>query len=76
MLLTRAFRLLCVVSGVSAASWIVPGAVWKDTAGNTIDAHGGMIYQRGTTFYWIGQAAGNSAVPALSDTTDSDTNQL
>lgn len=43
-----------------AASWITPGAVWKDTSGNTIDAHGGMIYQQGTTFYWVGQSASNS----------------
>lgn len=60
MLASRLFHFLGTASAVFAASWIVPGAVWKDTAGNTIDAHGGMIYQRGTTFYWIGQSASNS----------------
>lgn len=64
MLTSHLFQLFSTASVVFAAtSWIVPGAVWKDTSGNTIDAHGGMIYQRGTTFYWIGQAAGNSNIP-------------
>jgi len=39
------------------ADWIVPGAVWYDTDGNVIDAHGGGIFQRGSTFYWIGHSA-------------------
>ena len=52
---------LCAVTGVSAAnSWIVPGAVWYDTSGNKIDAHGGGIVKRGTIFYWVGQSAANS----------------
>jgi len=56
----------CILSGlliariVFAATWIVPGAVWKDTAGNTIDAHGGGIVKRSGTFYWTGQSASNS----------------
>jgi hypothetical protein len=47
-------------SGVFAATWIVPGAVWTDTTGKTIDAHGGNIVQRGDTFYWVGQSASQS----------------
>jgi hypothetical protein len=41
----------------AATSWIVPGAVWKDTKGQKIDAHGGGIFQQGNTFYWVGQSA-------------------
>lgn len=50
---------LGVVTGAFAATWIVPGAVWTDTSGNTIDAHGGGIVQRESTFYWTGQSASN-----------------
>lgn len=58
-------------TGVLAAnSWIVPGAVWYDTAGNKIDAHGGGIVQRGTTFYWAGQSAANSETPMMYSSTD------
>ncbi|KAK8094628.1 Arabinanase/levansucrase/invertase [Apiospora hydei] len=42
---------------VWGASWIVPGAVWYDTAGKKIDAHGGGVVQRGSTWYWIGYSA-------------------
>lgn len=43
---------------VAATSWIVPGAVWTDTKGQKIDAHGGGIVKVGSTFYWSGQSAG------------------
>ena len=58
--------LLFVVSAASAAlgaTWIVPGAVWYDTAGQKIDAHGGSIVKRGNTFYWVGQSAANGWSP-------------
>lgn len=42
---------------VAATSWIVPGAVWTDTKGQKIDAHGGGIVKVGSTFYWSGQSA-------------------
>lgn len=45
-----------IVPTLAANSWIVPGAVWKTNSGATIDAHGGMVWQQGDTFYWIGQA--------------------
>lgn len=61
MFASRILRVLGVVGNVSAATWIVPGAVWKDTAGNTIDAHGGGIVERSGTYYWTGQSASNSA---------------
>jgi hypothetical protein len=34
---------------------IVPGAVWNDTAGNLIQAHGGGMIQVGKTYYWFGE---------------------
>jgi hypothetical protein len=56
--------LLTIISGAhiaqAANSWIVPGAAWQSTSNTKIDAHGGMVLQRGDTFYWIGQAASHS----------------
>ena len=60
MFVLRILRIFIAASHVLAATWIVPGAVWKDTAGNTIDAHGGGIVLRSGTFYWTGQSASNS----------------
>lgn len=53
---------------VAATSWIVPGAVWTDTKGQKIDAHGGGIVKVGSTFYWSGQSAstGRSSLSRLS----------
>lgn len=50
---------LCIVAVPLAlgASWIVPGATWYDTDGKKINAHGGGIVQRESTFYWVGQSA-------------------
>ncbi len=31
------------------------GAIWKDTNGNQINAHGGCIIKVGDTFYWFGE---------------------
>ncbi|KAI2605071.1 carbohydrate-binding module family 35 protein [Hypoxylon fragiforme] len=59
----------CAASSVLGASWIAPGAVWYDTDGNKIDAHGGGVVQRGDTFYWVGQAASNQT-PMLYSSTD------
>lgn len=60
MFLSHLVLLLLAITGILAASWIVPGAVWTDTDGNKIDAHGGGIVKRGNTFYWVGQSASNS----------------
>ncbi|KAJ3792882.1 Arabinanase/levansucrase/invertase [Lentinula aff. detonsa] len=72
--LRASFRSLCVsillVPFVLGASWIVPGAVWTDTSGNKIDAHGGQILQEGTTFYWVGSAYSNNEVPNIYSSTD------
>ncbi|RYC62230.1 hypothetical protein CHU98_g3977 [Xylaria longipes] len=50
----------CVAPGVLSASWIAPGAVWYDTDGNKIDAHGGGVVLRGDTYYWVGHASSNA----------------
>ncbi|KAI1496348.1 Arabinanase/levansucrase/invertase [Biscogniauxia marginata] len=68
MLLSRLLR-VCLVPSVLGASWIAPGAVWYDTDGNKIDAHGGGVVKRGDTFYWVGQAASNQT-PNMYSSTD------
>ena len=61
MLTLSRLLLVAAASGAQAAnSWIVPGAAWTSTSGTKIDAHGGMVLQRGDTFYWVGQAASHS----------------
>ncbi|KAI1123616.1 carbohydrate-binding module family 35 protein [Nemania abortiva] len=69
MLLFYLTLFLAGVSGVLGAEWIVPGAVWTDTDGKKIDAHGGGIFKQGNTFYWIGHAATNQN-PMLYTSTD------
>ncbi|KAJ4359812.1 uncharacterized protein N0V89_000368 [Didymosphaeria variabile] len=46
--------------GQAANSWIVPGAAWMSTSNTKIDAHGGMVYEQGDTFYWVGQSASHN----------------
>ncbi len=42
-----------------------PGEVWRDTAGNPIDAHGGGILYHGGVYYWYGEAKrGRTFLPA------------
>jgi len=60
MLFTNLLLAVSAASIVNAASWIVPGAEWKSTAGTKIDAHGGMVLKQGNTFYWIGHATSHS----------------
>ncbi|KAI8630321.1 carbohydrate-binding module family 35 protein [Xylariaceae sp. FL1651] len=59
----------CTISGALGASWIAPGAVWYDTDGNKIDAHGGGVVQRGDTFYWVGHGVSNQT-PMMYSSTD------
>ncbi|KZW02723.1 hypothetical protein EXIGLDRAFT_420086 [Exidia glandulosa HHB12029] len=54
----------------SAASWIAPGAVWYDSAGTKIDAHGGMIIKPGDIFYWVGQSWESSTSPRIYSSKD------
>ncbi|KAK4109842.1 carbohydrate-binding module family 35 protein [Canariomyces notabilis] len=69
MLLFRLGVFLAGVSSIFGAEWIVPGAVWTDTDGNKIDAHGGGVFKQGNAFYWIGYAATNQN-PMLYTSTD------
>jgi len=39
---------------------IIPGAVWKDTDGNVINAHGAGILFHNDTYYWYGESKGDS----------------
>ncbi len=39
---------------------IIPGAVWKDTDGNIINAHGGGILYHEGIYYWYGEYKGDS----------------
>ena|ERR1700761_1498 len=41
-----------------SSKFIVSGAVWLDTEGNPINAHGGGVIKANDTFYWVGQAIG------------------
>ncbi|KAI8951468.1 carbohydrate-binding module family 35 protein [Xylaria longipes] len=59
----------CVAPGVLSVSWIAPGAVWYDTDGNKIDAHGGGVVLRGDTYYWVGHASSNQT-PMMYSSTD------
>ena len=45
-------------------SRIIPGAVWKDTDGNPINAHGGGILYHNGTYYWYGEyKTGETVLP-------------
>ncbi|KAJ2985754.1 hypothetical protein NUW58_g5362 [Xylaria curta] len=68
-MLFSSFLCACAVSGALGASWIAPGAVWYDTDGNKIDAHGGGVVLRGDTYYWVGHASSNQT-PMMYSSTD------
>lgn len=41
-------------SGWAAQKWVKPGAVWRDSQGKVIEAHGGGILHHGGVWYWFG----------------------
>lgn len=62
MVFSQGLRAICTLGvllggfsgrALAATSWIVPGAVWTDTSGTKIDAHGGQVFQTGSNFYWV-----------------------
>jgi hypothetical protein len=67
----------CLMTAISAAwsavpptsAMIEPGAVWSDTAGRPINAHGGgMLFHRGT-YYWYGEVKeGRTYLPKVNKT--------
>jgi len=44
----------------TAAETFKPGEVWPDNRGQHIQAHGGGILKLGDTFYWFGEARGQT----------------
>lgn len=46
---------LVQLTAAGAGGDIVPGEVWKDTAGNPINAHGGGILYHNGKYYWYGE---------------------
>ncbi len=46
---------LVQLPAAGAVGDIVPGEVWKDTAGNPINAHGGGILYHNGKYYWYGE---------------------
>lgn len=41
-------------AATAAQKWVKPGAVWRDTQGKVIEAHGGGILHYGGVWYWFG----------------------
>ncbi|CAG8978851.1 hypothetical protein HYALB_00008506 [Hymenoscyphus albidus] len=70
MKFTQGIALAILAYTANAATWIVPGAIWTDTSGARIDAHGGNIVQRGDTFFWVGQSASNNEQAFMYSSTD------
>jgi len=52
---------LTTVPAHAATVTITPGAVWTDTAGAVIQAHGEGITKVGSTYYWIGEDKTNGS---------------
>ncbi|KAJ7240632.1 glycosyl hydrolase [Mycena haematopus] len=66
-----AFALLSsFVSTALAVSYIVPGAVWTDTSGTKIAAHGGHVIKVSNTFYWLGYSNAAGIRPNIYTSTD------
>ncbi|KAJ7218316.1 Arabinanase/levansucrase/invertase [Mycena rebaudengoi] len=59
-----------VISSALAVSFIVPGAVWTDTSGAKILAHGGHVIKVGGTFYWVGHSIAAGVKPNIYSSTD------
>lgn len=62
---------LCVFALRTAASAFHPGEVWRDTAGEPIQAHGGGILVVSNTHYWYGEdrtPGGRGSVACYSST--------
>ncbi|KAJ7106867.1 Arabinanase/levansucrase/invertase [Mycena crocata] len=62
--------LLSFLSTALAVSFIVPGAVWSDTSGAKILAHGGHVIKVGSTFYWLGHSVAAGVQPNIYSSTD------
>lgn len=57
--------------GRRSAKEFVPGAVWLDTAGKPINAHGGGMLYKGRNYFWYGEnKAGRTWMPEANRTWD------
>lgn len=54
-LLVTLFTVLVSIQTNAQNTDFVPGEVWKDTDGNSINAHGGGILYHEGTYYWYGE---------------------
>ncbi|KAK7045017.1 Arabinanase levansucrase invertase [Favolaschia claudopus] len=71
MKLLGTFALLSsLLTTALAVSFIVPGAVWTDTSGAKIQAHGGHVIKVGSTFYWLGHSTTAGVRPNIYTSTD------
>jgi hypothetical protein len=50
----EAICLLLLIS-IGCYAQIIPGAIWPDTKGNPVNAHGGGILYYNSTYYWYGE---------------------
>lgn len=55
LFVSAATGILTLACPAAEPATIHPGTVWKDSAGNEINAHGGGILQVGDKFYWYGE---------------------
>lgn len=57
MLNSKKSLCLLLLGAVAQAKWIVPGARWRDTDGELVNAHaGGLLYQEESEkFWWFGE---------------------
>ncbi|KAI1339663.1 carbohydrate-binding module family 35 protein [Xylariaceae sp. FL0016] len=46
---------LALCASIAAGKYIVPGARWRDTDGNLVNAHAGNVVLDNGTFWWFGE---------------------
>lgn len=63
MLVIALISLLIIPLLIEAREWIVPGAVWYDTDGNKIDAHGAGMWKVRDTYFLTGSSYASNAQP-------------
>lgn len=70
MIVLATIYLFFLVRNVQAREWIVPGAIWYDTDGNKIDAHGGGMWKIGSTYFFTGASVSSDVEPRTYTSTD------
>ena len=68
MSLRSVFSMAVMLAGLTASMLaqdvVRPGEVWRDTAGNVIQAHGGGLLQVGKEWFWFGEDRTQGLDPA------------